>query len=432
MINITKTGLFRRLLLTALLVLAPALIFFLSPVRAKAAPTDEIKDFTITVDVNEDASLQMTYHLEWTVLDDSIGALDWISLGVPNNYHENITSHSNTIDHIIDNGSSLAIYLDRSYGEGETVSIDFSMTQDHMYQIDQWVEGETVYTFTPAWFDGMEVKHEAIRWNANKAGAWQPNCLQENGFLVFETSLSEGEKFTISVVYPNDAFGFAIDRQKEQTDTEYGGSGQEGDEKMTISDWIFGLMGLAMLLGFIATPIIMVFRFLKWISAGASFGSPQQMEKKITRTKIEYYETCPGCGAPREEGKDSCSYCGHSMIKSKEVVEEDQIEHPENYTRTGTYPYGNIPNTFIMVNAINVPVRGPRSSRPSGPRGGSSHHSSCASSCACASHCACASSCACACACASSGRAGCSVKDFFKKSIHEKRVRVESKSSCVS
>ena len=41
--------------------------------------------------------------------------------------------------------------------------------------------------------------------------------------------------------------------------------------------------------------------------------------------------------------------------------------------------------------------------------------------------CACASSCACACACASSGRAGCSVKEFFLDRIHQGRVRIESR-----
>ena len=86
------------------------------PVLADA--TDEIQDFTITVDVNEDASLNMTYHIDWEVLDDSIGDLEWIDLGVPNSYHENITPLSETIDHIDDKGSSLAIYLDRAYEEG--------------------------------------------------------------------------------------------------------------------------------------------------------------------------------------------------------------------------------------------------------------------------------------------------------------------------
>ena len=107
-----------------------SLLLCLLPFRALAAPTDKILDFTITVDVNDDASLAMAYHIDWEVLDDSIGKLEWIDLGVPNRYHENITPQSNTIDHIDDKGSSLAIYLDRPYSEGESVSVDFSMTQD--------------------------------------------------------------------------------------------------------------------------------------------------------------------------------------------------------------------------------------------------------------------------------------------------------------
>ena len=198
-------------------------------------------------------------------------------------------------------------------------------------------------------------------------------------------------------------------------------SGNSGtDDDYSFSDLIYGLIGLVVFFGIFIAPFVMVFRFFRWLLSGVGFGPSQQTKKKITRTKIEYYENCPGCGAPREEGKDSCAYCGRSMIKSKEVVEEDQIENPEKYTRNGTYPYGTSGNTFIHVNVVNVPVSRPRSSRSS--RSGGSHHSSCASSCACASHCACASSCACACACASSGRAGCSVKDFFKDSVHERRV----------
>ena len=147
------------------------ILVLVSPVAAQAKVTDEIQDFAITVDVNEDASLQMTYHIVWKVLDDSIGKLEWIDLGVPNRFHENVIGLSDTISRISDNGNALAIYLDRAYGEGETVSIDFSMTQDHMYQIDKWVEGETVYTFTPAWFDTMEVKQLTIRWNEENAGS---------------------------------------------------------------------------------------------------------------------------------------------------------------------------------------------------------------------------------------------------------------------
>ncbi len=403
-----------------LLMVAALLLLCFPAVGAEAEATDEIKDFTITVDVKEDASLQMTYHIDWEVLDDSIGQLEWIDLGVPNSHHENITPLSGNIDHIEDNGSKLAIYLDRGYGEGETVSLDFSMDQDNMYQIDKYTEGETVYSFTPAWFDSMDVDQLTIRWNGDKAISWQPDCLQEDGYLVFNGYLPAGEKYTMSVTYPNEAFGFSVDRQA--------GSGDSDSEDAT-SDAGYIFLGLAFFALMVGVPVYMVYRFIRWIIDGLSFGftgsTKEATEKKITRTKIEYYETCPGCGAPREEGKDKCAYCGRSMIKSKEVVEENQIEHPEKYSRKGTYPYGNSGNTFINVNVVNVPVSRPRSSyRPhSRPSSGSGRgRSSGGSSCACA----CASSCACACACASSGRAGCSVKDFYRDSIHKGRIRVQS------
>ena len=201
----------KSLLLAAVLLLA----LLLPSVKAQAAATDEIENFIIQVDVNEDATLSMTYHIEWKVLDDKqYGPLDWIDLGVPNQYHERIEAASDTISRIDDKGSSLAIYLDRPYYAGETVVVEFFMIQDHMYQIDKWVEGETAYTFTPAWFDGMQVKQLTILWNAENAGAWQPDCLQQDGYLVFTASLSPGDRYTMSVVYPNDAFGFSPERQE--------------------------------------------------------------------------------------------------------------------------------------------------------------------------------------------------------------------------
>ncbi|MGX8716006.1 MAG: hypothetical protein ACSW8A_09680, partial [Lachnospiraceae bacterium] len=276
-------------------------LLFFPAVASHAEATDRIKDFTITVDVNEDASIQMTYHIDWEVLDDSIGKLEWIDLGVPNYYHDNITPLSDTIDHIDDGGSSLSIYLDRPYGEGETVSLEFSMTQDHMYQIDKWVEGETVYTFTPAWFDSMEVNRLTIRWNAQDAGAWQPDCQQEDGYLVFQASLSEGERYTMSVTYPNDAFAFAVDRQA--------GSGNNGgewnepeDDDTGVVEVIGGLFVLAITLFILIAPFVYLYKFIMWIIGGIGFGSKQEMKKKITRTKIEYFENCPSCGAAREEG----------------------------------------------------------------------------------------------------------------------------------
>ena len=423
--------------LLPMLALLLCLVFAVLP--AQAAPTDEILSFEITVDVNDDASLNMIYRIEWKVLYDGGGSdkLTWVDLGVPNRYHTDIRPLSSTIKRIEDKGSALAIYLDREYGKNEVVTFEFAMTQDHMYQIDKWVQGETVFTLTPAWFDDFSVDSLIIRWNADQAGAWQPDCLQENGYLVFKTQLSPGGQYTMSVVYPNDAFGFSADRQNDENggkDPEYPVDWEPNDSTAgeTIAEIIAGFLGLIIAAGlFIVGPIVLIVKFIRWITGGASFSagaSGGQTEKKITRTKIVYYDNCPSCGSAREEGKDNCPYCGRSMIKSKEVVEESQIEKPERYSQNGTYRYGSSPNTYIRVNVISIPSSRPRSGSGGSFRsGGGSHHSSCASSCACVSHCACVSSCACACACASSGRAGCSVKDFFRKDVHENRIQIDSK-----
>ena len=126
----------------------------------------------------------------------------------------------------------------------------------------------------------------------------------------------------------------------------------------------------------------------------AAFGSGGN---QITRTKIVYYDTCPGCGAPREEGKENCQYCGVNMIKLKEVIEEKDLKPSEKdsgiYNREGEYRYSDAPNTYMRVHVVPV-SRGTRSSAFKG-----CVHSSCA----------------CACACAGGGRAGCSTKDFYRE-----------------
>ena len=94
-----------------------------------------------------------------------------------------------------------------------------------------FMPGGTDWAETRVWFDGIEVKDLTIRWNADKAGAWQPDCVQDNGYLVFNASLSAGDRYSITVAYPNDAFAFSVDRQSVSTTNGGGGSSYtEGDD----------------------------------------------------------------------------------------------------------------------------------------------------------------------------------------------------------
>ena len=87
--------------LTALLALVFALVLPISTAWAASSDLDEIVDYTITVDVNDDATLTMAYHVEWKVLDSkSEGPLSWVRIGIPNTHYVSMQAQSNTIKSI--------------------------------------------------------------------------------------------------------------------------------------------------------------------------------------------------------------------------------------------------------------------------------------------------------------------------------------------
>ena len=119
-------------ILTFASVLIASLFFFATPVMAD---TDEILNYTITVDVNQDATLNLNYHIDWKVLDSGsgIGPLTWMNIGIPNSHVISAEGISSTVDHINRSGNYVEVYLDRSYYEGEVASVDFLVVQDYMY-----------------------------------------------------------------------------------------------------------------------------------------------------------------------------------------------------------------------------------------------------------------------------------------------------------
>ena len=331
--------------------------------RAAAADLDEILNYTITVDVNEDATLHMIYHIDWKVLDStSEGPLEWVKIGVPNSHYSSMEGRSDAVRRISgmnENGETYArIDLDRAYYAGEVAQIEFELTQDYMYQVDMMTEGETVYRLTPGWFDDIRVDEMTIRWNADKVLSHDPDSLVEGGYCTWTKPLSKGEKYRVTVTYPNDAFGFDTSKEilsgTERSSDGYGGG-----------DGFYAFLGMLFVLAPIVLAIALPILHFK-NSANLTGG-----QKKITRTKVEYYPVCQGCGAARPAGANNCAYCGRSFIKSEEVVEEKDIPPEEKELRrkntNGLYRYSHDPNTYIRVNVINVPApRTHSSSRSSG------------------------------------------------------------------
>lgn len=227
-----------RALFTAVMLLLIALVF---PIKSFAVenPLDEIQEYTIQVDMRNDGTMDIKYHLDWKVLDDtSDGPLSWVKIGIPNKNVDEIEAHTDNIKKIEynkqDGRTYVYVYFDRDYHKNEVISFDFSIHQSNMYVIDK-EEHMLRYSFTPGWFDEIEVKSITVKWN--KSNVLKSTALGEdmNGYLVWTGSLSFGEKLNTSVYYNLDAFEATEEGQVQE---------DEGDG----SGWIIFIVILVVIL----------------------------------------------------------------------------------------------------------------------------------------------------------------------------------------
>lgn len=391
-----------------------AVLMVVLPVSVQAKPLDEILNYEITADVNDDATVTLLYNISWKVLDSkSEGPLNWVKIGVPNSHvleYTPLTSNISKMSTDNSGGNYIRVYFDRDYYKDEVVDFSFRIIQDNMYLYNP-ENGYADYTFTPGWFDDITVDNFTLRWNADKVDRFTPECINDNGYHTWNKSLNPGEKFTIKETYPGDAYPFIVFEQEEDNSYEF-------SEHGPVANFFFVILCIIVLFFMVvvcALPVLIP-ALIGFTIYKAATGFTSGSDKKITRTVVEYYPACPNCGGSRQEGSDICQFCGSNMVKSKETVTEDEIKKLKdddkgilNFKENGTYQYSSNPNKYVHVNVITVPHVVKTTTRSSG-----SHHSSCAhSSCACA----------CACACAGGGRAGCTTKDFYNTDLKMKHIK---------
>lgn len=382
-----------------------AVLFAFSPAfSAKAADLDRIRNYDISVSVNDDATLNIAYNIEWHVMETCDEPLEWVEIGIPNN---RTVSYKATTDNIksiktkSSNGSHVVIYFDKKVKAGETINFGFEIVQDYMYEMNKYEEGLSVFEFTPGWFEEIFVERISVTWDADKAEAWSPSAILDNGKIVWTSSLGKNEKMTVSVTYPNSAFLFDSTKKIEGY-----------SEPTAFESFLEVIAGIGILAVIVIVMIVIPAALVSLVSYKKGSGLGTSYDKKITRTKVTFYANCPGCGAVREEGRETCTYCGRSMIESEEKIEETEIpkEDKGKFDNDGLFSYHSVPNTYVRVHVTKVP-------RPVSTTR-STYHSSCAhSSCACA----------CACACAGGGRAGCSAKDFYNTNLKLRDLMLRKK-----
>ena len=246
--------------LSAVFLLSFLITLLYLPFSALAKDLDEIQNYGVSVQLREDGTMDLTYHLDWLVLDDKAeGPLEWVKIGIPNSHADSFSAISQNIKkvgYLSDGGSYAKVTFDRKYRAGETVSFDFSFHQSYMFEI----RGDTVvFSLTPGWFDKIEVKNAVIRWNASGVQSSNADSADEN-YLYWKTALRKGERLRAEVTYPR---GYFLNLNENEQSTKV---------KSDSDDDVKALLGLLLTGGFVGLIIWLVRRNKDGYGGGSGFG----------------------------------------------------------------------------------------------------------------------------------------------------------------
>lgn len=227
----------RKLLLSILFIFL-ALIAISIP--SFAADLDEIQKYYVTVDPRSDGTLDMTYYLQWKVLDStSEGPLEWVKIGIPNANVDTIKALSSNIDEIQYTslgGDYVRIDFDRQYHAGEIIDFSFSIHQSYMYTL---TSNACTYEFTPGWFSDIKVKDARVFWNKDKVVSATSTSKNSDGYYVWKDSLGKNEKMTTSVSYNKGAFKVSTSMQASNATKSSSNGYSDSSSEMGIIVFIF-------------------------------------------------------------------------------------------------------------------------------------------------------------------------------------------------
>lgn len=187
-----------------------------------AKDIDQINKYYITVEPREDGTLDMLYHIEWEVLEDtSAGPLTWVQIGIPNKNVDSIKAISSNIKrakYSSDNGAYILIDFKKEYNKGDIITFDFSFHQKYMYTLDS---SYCKYSFTPGWFNDIEVKDIQVYWNAKNVESHNAGKTNSDNYLVWSGKLAKGAKIKTEIKYPRSAFA-SLNESQQYSNADYG------------------------------------------------------------------------------------------------------------------------------------------------------------------------------------------------------------------
>ena len=142
---------------------------------AESGDYDYIRNYVVTVDPREDGSADITYDIDWQVIDgDATDYLSWVKIGLANASVDELTPLTDTIadlQYSSDGGSYAKVVFARRYyapdvaeenGGESSVHFAFSVHQSHLFTKND--DGTANFNFTPGWFDDLSVENMQVRW----------------------------------------------------------------------------------------------------------------------------------------------------------------------------------------------------------------------------------------------------------------------------
>lgn len=153
--------------LLVLCVLAQVLLLCIAIFGDMPDPQDKIDAYNITVEPREDGSLDITYDIVWTALDEN-EPLTWVEIGIANSnfeLYEDSIKGGRAYRDVYDGYCYVHIDFPRAYRGGETVEFSFEINQRDVLH----GEGkDRFYAFVPGWFNATPIESYTFRWKANE------------------------------------------------------------------------------------------------------------------------------------------------------------------------------------------------------------------------------------------------------------------------
>lgn len=183
-------------------------ILIATAVEATSSDLDYINLYEVVVDPRNDGTLDISIHLNWEVLDStSEGPLEWVKIGIPNKYVDEIEAATNNISKIkyySDNGSYIRIDFSKKYHANEVVDFAFKFHISRMYKLNS---DSCYYDYNPGWFEEIKIKKAIVKWKTDNVNYINTYDYISDGYYVYEkTDLDYGECIKVKANYAKESF----------------------------------------------------------------------------------------------------------------------------------------------------------------------------------------------------------------------------------